>query len=143
MPMRKLKDVVANRPIVAAAARHSAVELASLMARHNIGSVLIMNGTHLEGIVTERDIITRVVAQGRDPAQVMAEDIMTRSPTVMAADRPFSRALVTMAEGGFRHMPVVEGFDVVGLVSMRDAIGVEHEEMDRLIRAFDAIAAKT
>lgn len=143
MPTRKLKDVVANRKFVSAAATHSAMDVAKLMALHNIGSVLILNGERLEGIVTERDVITRVVAPGRNPETVKVAEFMTHMPVVMSLDKPFGHALMAMAEGKFRHIPVVDGFKVVGVVSMRDALGQEHLELDRTLQALDTIVTST
>jgi CBS domain-containing protein len=137
--MRKLRDVIANRTVISAAASQSVTEAARLMTRYNIGSVLVMDGKRLYGIFTERDIITRVVSEGRDPNNTKIAEVMTPNPVVMAVDKSFTNALVAMAEGKFRHMPVLDGYDVIGVVSMRDALGVEHEAMDRLLQAFNVV----
>lgn len=137
--MRNLKNVVAGREVISILATQSVFDAAKLMAAKNVGAVLVMNGPRLDGILTERDIITKIVALGRNPETVLVSEIMTANPVVMAADKPFVRALVAMSEGKFRHIPVVEGFKVIGVVSIRDAIGAEHEQMDRMIHALNSI----
>lgn len=139
---RTLKDIIARRELVTATVTQSALDVARLMASKSVASVLIINEQQLEGIVTERDIITRVVVPGRQAETVKVTEIMTRHPVVMAADKLFSHALLAMADGGFRHLPVIDGGHAVGVVSIRDALGVEHEELDRLKNALDSIAGK-
>ncbi len=138
---RKLRDIVATREVVAIAAKQSVLDAAKLMVSKHVGSLLIIDGQKLEGIVTERDILTRVVAQGRDPTTLTVGEVMTRDPIVMSLDRPFSHALTAMADGKFRHLPVVDGHKVVGVVSIRDATGAEHEELDRVLTALDSIVS--
>ena len=141
--MRNLKNVVAGREVISILATQSVLDAAKLMAAKNVGAALVMNGQRLDGIVTERDIIKKIVALGRNPETVAVSEIMTGNPVVMAADKPFVRALVAMSEGKFRHIPVVEGFKVIGVVSIRDAIGSEHEQMDRMIQALNSIEGPT
>ena len=135
---RKLKDIILNRPLISASITQSALDAAKLMTSKGVGSIIVTNGQQLEGIVTERDLITRVMALGLNPETVKLSEIVTRHPIVMAPEKPFSHALLAMADGGFRHMPVVDGFKVLGVVSIRDALGVEHEEWDRLRQALDS-----
>ena len=135
---RKLKDIIADRPPVSASITQSALDAAKLIASNAVGSIIVTDGQRLQGIVTERDLITRVLALGRNPETVKLAEIMTPHPVVMPPDKLFSHALLAMADGGFRHMPVVEGLQVLGVVSIRDALGVEHEELDRLRQALDS-----
>ena len=99
-----------------------------LMADHNVGAVLVMEGDKLAGIFTERDIAYRVVAKGLDANTTPLSEVMTRDPETIASDQPFGRALHRMMERGFRHMPVVEGGKVVGIVSSRSAMDPALEE---------------
>lgn len=111
-----------------------------LLAEHDVGAVLVLDGEKLVGIVTERDIIKRVVAAGHNPEALPVSEFMTPSPIVCSHDKPFSHALMTMAEHRFRHMPVVDGLRVVGVVSMRDAHGDEHQQLERMMQALDTVA---
>jgi CBS domain-containing protein len=92
-----------------------------------VGAVLVMHEHRLAGIFTERDALFRVIAEGRDPAATRLEDVMTANPRTIAPDRPFGHALHMMHEGGFRHVPVVDGDAPLGVVSARDALGPELE----------------
>jgi len=82
----------------------------------------------LTGIFTERDALFRVIAEGRDPQATLVRDVMTRDPQTIAPERPFGHALHMMFEGGFRHVPVIENGQPVGVVSARDALGTEIKE---------------
>jgi len=98
----------------------SAAEAIRLMTRHGIGAVLVTSPDGLEGIVTDRDVMTRVVEPGRDPASTRLDEVMTSRPrTVRAGDRA-ARALDLMTKDGYRHVPVVDGRAVLGVLSMRD-----------------------
>lgn len=138
--MRTLRDIIAGREMIAVTAAQSVLDAAKLMAGKHIGAILVTRNQSLEGILTERDIITRVVAPGRNAANVKVAEIMTADPLAMTPDKPFSHALIAMADGGFRHMPVVENGKAVGVVSSRDAIGAEHEELDRMLQTIEHIA---
>ena len=92
------------------------------MKQRDVGSLLVVDGTRLVGIFTERDALFRVIAPGRDPALTAVGDVMTPQPQTMHPDEPFVRALRTMHEGRFRHLPVVEFGRPIGIVSVRDAL---------------------
>lgn len=98
------------------------LDAARLMKRQNIGSLLVVDGTRLIGIFTERDALFRVLAAGRDPAVTLLADVMTPQPQTIHPDEPFLSALRIMHEGKFRHLPVVEFDRPLGLVSVRDAL---------------------
>jgi CBS domain-containing protein len=96
---------------------HAAQEMA---ARH-IGAVPVMEGDRLVGLFTERDLLNRVVAVGRDPASLLLEEVMTPAPVTIGDDRPVFEALDAMLGNNFRHLPVVdEAGALIGLMSCRD-----------------------
>jgi CBS domain-containing protein len=94
-------------------------EAATVMGERRIGSALIMEGEQLRGIFTERDIV-RALGQHFDAAGHAVSEWMTRDPLTVSPDTPVEEALRTMFDHGFRHLPVVDGGRVVGIVSMRD-----------------------
>jgi CBS domain-containing protein len=94
-------------------------EAISLMAQNRIGSALIMEGGHLIGIFTERDTV-RAISQSHDAPDHEISSWMTRDPKTVSPDVEVDAALRTMLDNGFRHLPVVEGGEVIGMVSMRD-----------------------
>ena len=99
-----------------------------LMAKRNVGAVMVVEGGRLVGIFTERDLVFRVVAQGLDVEKTRLSEVMTPSPEVVAPDKPFGFALSIMHEKGFRHLPVVDAGRIVGIVSSRNAMDPELED---------------
>jgi CBS domain-containing protein len=92
----------------------------ALMNRNNVGAVLVANGNGLEGILTERDVLQRLVEAGLDAGKTPVRNIMTRNPKTIRADERAARALEIMSHQGFRHLPVMEGKELKGIVSLRD-----------------------
>jgi CBS domain-containing protein len=101
-------------------------EVAGWMVQRNIGAVLVLDGGRLAGIMTERDIM-RAVARGLHGDAVVA-DYMTKDPETIEPEETTQHAAVLMIHGGFRHLPVVEGDRVVGILSIRDLMQVALED---------------
>jgi CBS domain-containing protein len=97
-------------------------EVAQRMVARDVGAVLVMEGEALIGILTERDVLRAVAAGIQDDSLV--SDHMTRDPETMSPDDTTQHAAVLMIHGGFRHMPLVEGDQVVGMLSIRDLMRV-------------------
>jgi CBS domain-containing protein len=94
-------------------------EAATVMGTRQVGSALVMDGETLVGIFTERDVL-RAVASDFDAEHHSVSEFMTRDPSTVSPDEEAHGALSSMLAFGFRHLPVVEGGAVVGIVSMRD-----------------------
>ncbi len=101
---------------------------ARLMADRNVGAVVVAENDHLLGIFTERDVVFRVVAKGRDPDTTPLREVMTTSPKTLGADKSYGHALVMMQENGFRHVPVIENDRVIGVITARNALDPDLEE---------------
>jgi len=111
-----------SRDLLTVDAGLSLSEVAEKMVAREVGAVLIVDGERLAGILTERDVL-RAVARGiRDDAVV--QDCMTTDPETIAPDDTTEHAATLMMHGGFRHLPVVEGGKVVGIVSIRDLMRI-------------------
>ena len=97
---------------------------AVIMTQANCGSVLVLDAAGVMlGIVTERDLMTRVVAKALDPATTPVSIVMTRNPRIVPPDTKVSDAIVIMIERGFRHLPVVTSAGkLIGVFSVRDAL---------------------
>lgn len=113
--------VYANRSLVNAPATSTAREIARLMEKHHIGSVIIMKGGVIHGLVTERDLARRVVGEGRDANRSVDDIVLTDVPR-MPPDTSVQEAVETMRKTGCRYLFAVEGDQVVGVVSMQDLI---------------------
>ena len=122
MPVRSLRSLVEGKTPITVTKTVTVVEAARTMKRHNIGALLVVDGSHLCGIFTERDALFRVLAEGRDPATTTLSQVMTAQPQTVHPDKPFLHALRIMHVGRFRHLPVVEDGRPLGMVSARDAL---------------------
>ena len=137
MPTRKLiPDVITDQTLVCLPADATVRDAVLRMAQHRIAAVLVTDGTVLKGIFTERDLTVRVVAAGRDPAATPLAAVMTADPDTLGPDAPASEALDLMERHRYRHLPVVRGAEVVGIVSIRDLYsevrhGLEEEIKER------------
>jgi len=129
MPIRSLRSIVAGQTPVTAVKTETVLNASRQMKARNIGSLLVVDGTRLIGIFTERDALFRVVAGDRNPATTTLADVMTPQPQTIHPDEPFLRALRIMHEGKFRHLPVVEFDRPLGLVSVRDALDEDLYEL--------------
>jgi CBS domain-containing protein len=94
-------------------------EVARSLLKDQHGSALVMSDAWLEGILTERDVL-RAAAAGADMSASPVSEWMTRDPVTVAADTDSEDAADMMLAQGFRHLPVVEGRKVLGIVSLRD-----------------------
>ena len=122
MALRSLRSIVSGQPPATAEKSATVLEAALLMKEQGKGALLVVDGTHLIGIFTERDALLRVIAARRDPASTKLADVMTAHPQTMSPDEPFLKALRLMHSRGFRHVPVVDHGRPVGVVSARDAL---------------------
>lgn len=101
-------------------------EVAERMVSRDVGAALVTQGERLVGILTERDVL-RAVARGT-PESAGVADLMTSDPETMEPDESTEHAAVLMIHGGFRHLPIVEGEEVVGMLSIRDLMRVVLED---------------
>ena len=128
MPQRPIREIIENQKPITASTGISVAEAARLMKEHRVGAILVVQGSKLKGIFTERDALFRVMAAGRDPEATKLSEVMTPNPRTITPDRPFGHALHLMYEGEFRHVPVVENGRPLGMVSARDALGPDLQQ---------------
>ncbi len=107
------KDLVTVEPTATVA------EAATLMGGRHVGSALVIEGGRATGIFTERDVL-RALGSDFDAAHHPVADWMTHDPTTVDIDAEVRTARDLMLDGGFRHLPVLEGTELVGIVSIRD-----------------------
>jgi CBS domain-containing protein len=103
-----------------------------LMAEKRIGAMLVVESNKIVGIFTERDALNKVLATGVDPDATTLAQVMVSNPMTIRSDKPLGFALAMMADGGFRHVPVVdENGAPLGMVSARDALGQDMLELEK------------
>jgi CBS domain-containing protein len=111
-----------SRDLLTVAPEETLSQVAQRMVDRDVGAVLVMRGAELAGILTERDVLRAVAAGIEDDTRV--SDWMTSDPETMETGDTTQHAAVLMIHGGFRHLPLVEGDDVVGMLSIRDLMRV-------------------
>ncbi len=121
-------SVMDDEKVLIAPPEMSVIDAATLMAKQNVGAVMIVEKGSLVGIFTERDAVFRVIAEGRDVRLTLLKEVMTPSPFAVDPDTAFGVALLVMHERGFRHVPVVSEGKPVGIVSARNALDPDLEE---------------
>ncbi len=124
MHKRPVRSILRRRrlgpDLVAARADETVCDAARRMAENKCGSILIMDREQLLGIFTERDLLVRVVATGRNPAETRLDEVMTTDIETIDGDDSIEEAIRRMDEGAFRHLPVVDSERVLGVLSVRD-----------------------
>ena len=107
----------------------SAADAIGLMRKARHGCVLVQKDSTLVGIFTERDVLTRVVRPGIDPASLAMSEIMTSPPITLAPSDPPAFAVHLSAARGLRHLPVVDNAEVLGFISVRHLLRHIHEDV--------------
>jgi CBS domain-containing protein len=97
-------------------------EALNLMAEHNIGALLVMTDDEIKGIVSERDCIRKVDVMGKNAKDTKISEIMTSNVITVEADQPLEECMGLMIDKNIRHLPVCEGKNLLGLLSVRDVL---------------------
>jgi len=119
----KVRDAMTEHVLTITPAR-TLRDAARFLTEHNVGAAVIMDPEQQgPGIVTERDLV-RSLGRGEDPDRELVQDHLTSDATFADADWSLQEAADAMADGGFRHLVVVQGGDVAGIISMRDIMHV-------------------
>lgn len=105
-------------------------EAVDVMAKRRFGAVPVVEDDRLVGIFTERDVLVRVMAAGKNPDTTRLDEVMTRNPDTVRSSDAVVHALELMNEHNYRHLPVVDGGRLVGVVSIRDLYRSVKEQMD-------------
>jgi CBS domain-containing protein len=117
-----VKDVM-KKDIKTVTSETTVFDAAKRMAENNIGCLVVVDNA-LEGIVTERDILVKVVSKGKDPAQVLIREIMTRNVISISPDKVIEEASDLMSTNRIKRLPVVFGDEVVGILTSTDVVEV-------------------
>lgn len=122
-------------------ASDSVLDAARLMNRHKIGAVVVIDGSSVAGILTERDIMTKVVADAKAPAHTTVESVMTSPVLTCSPDTKLTEARRVMREKRIRHLPVSEGARLVGVISIGDLNVADNETLTETIRHMEVYIA--
>jgi CBS domain-containing protein len=122
--MNTLRDIVRKKggEVFSIAPEASVFEALKMMADHNTGALLVMSGRKVEGIVSERDCVRRVELHGRTAKDTKVTDIMTSKVLYAQVNQTIEECVAIMIDKNIRHLPVFDGDELIGLISVRDAL---------------------
>lgn len=131
MANRQLSDIIRRQRPVTVPVTATVQHACRLMRDNRIGAVLVTERDgRLAGLFTGRDAVGRVLAEALDPATTTVAAVMTVQPDTLKPDAHAIDALRLMQDGGYRHMPIVDGGNIVGIVSHGDFLGQERARLD-------------
>jgi CBS domain-containing protein len=136
--MKTVGALVAGREVYHVRVEQTVREAARYMADRRVGAVAVLQGDRLAGILSERDIMSRVVARGLDPDQAKVGETMSRDLVVADAGESHDDGVRKMKQAGCRHLPVIQADRFLGMVSLRDLLQVDLSEKDEEIRLLNA-----
>jgi CBS domain-containing protein len=136
--MKTIGGLVAGRETFHVRSEQSVRDAARYMTDRRVGAVSVLEGTRLVGVLSERDVMARVVARQLDPDRTRVGDVMTKDLVVAQGTESHEEGLRKMKQAGCRHLPVVEGDQLVGMVSQRDLLQIDLSEKDEEIRWLNA-----
>ena len=120
--METVKTLVSGKRLTYSSPEITVSEAATKMADSKIGALLILSDGQLVGIFTERDLLNRVIALGKDPAATKLSQVMTKDVAVCDAGETYENCLAQMKQLSCRHMPIVENDQLLGVLSIRDLL---------------------
>ena len=104
------------------------LEVSQTMSSLGVGAILVMDGRKLSGLFSERDLMRRVIVEGLDPKSTLISQVMTKDLATIDEAASCEEAIEMMQENSCRHLPVMRGLQVTGMISMRDLMSFEIEE---------------
>jgi len=131
-------DLISTQETYRADAGQTVFDVAQAMVERNIGAVPVLRDGLLIGIFSERDLMKRVVVEGRDPRTTQVDEVMTEDPLTVSPDESLETCMILMRRHGFRHLPVCEGKQLRGIVSLRDILLHDLNEKDHEVRMMRA-----
>ncbi len=133
--MRSVKDILDSKghDIWSVSPDDSVFDAVKLMADKGIGSLLVMDGEKLVGLVTERDYARKVILEGRSSKNSAVKDVMTRQVLCVSPERTVDECMALMTDKRTRHLPVVDHKQVIGVVSIGDLVKAVISEQQILI----------
>jgi CBS domain-containing protein len=132
--MSQIGEIIEGRPLIHAELSDRVRDVARKMTTANVGAVAVLDAGRLVGVFSERDVMSRVVAEGLSPEQTLVADVMTKDIVVADPRDSVDSALAKMHSVGCRHLPVVKEGNLVGMLSIRDLLEVDDEDQTNRVR---------
>ncbi len=137
--MQRVGDLVENREVYSLSPAMTVADAVAYMAERHVGAVSVLENDRLVGIFSERDLLKRIVAAGRDPRHTRVSEVMTGNVLVADAEESSGACLERMRQAKIRHLPVFSKGRLLGLVTMRDLCLADLADKDgelKLMRAY-------
>lgn len=131
-PFEHTMSDIMNKKVVTISSDDTVADAVKKMKANRIGAVVVTDDSKITGIFSERDVVLRVVAEGKDPGAMRMTDVMTKNPKTLHPKTSVFEAFELTQEGKFRHIPIVENDSLVGIVSVRDINRSFYTEKDTL-----------
>ena len=132
-------DLIKNQETYRADASQTVLDVAKAMVARNIGAVPVVRDGVIVGIFSERDLMKRVVVEGRQAETTRVGEVMTSEPLTVSPEETLENCMLLMRRHGFRHLPICDGKQLRGLISLRDLMLHDLNEKDdevRMMRAY-------
>jgi CBS domain-containing protein len=126
--MRSIRAILGDRETIVVARSASIADAARLMSAHHIGALPVLDDDRLVGIFTERDVLTRIVAAGRNPDTTLVGDAMSTELVVADVNDSYEVCLARMQQAHVRHLLALQDGRLAGIVSLRDALAADVDE---------------
>lgn len=126
-----------KKPFIKMDESSSVQDAIGVMIERKKGAVIVLlDGERIGGVFTERDVMTKIVAEGRDPAKTPLRDVMTKDVVMLPATSSLDHAIKIMGKNGIRHLPVEDkDHNIIGMISLRHLL---HEKVDMVIEELNA-----
>ncbi|MBI1957878.1 MAG: CBS domain-containing protein [Candidatus Rokubacteria bacterium] len=132
--MKTLRDIMQSGFLFTVQKTAMVSEAVRLMADHNVGIVIVLDGSRLAGVFSERDVVRRVLYQGLDQARTPLGDVMTGCVITADAEMDYESAMRAMDEAGIRHLLVTSGSRMLSMISVRDLTRAAIHDRDEEVR---------
>ena len=122
--MSTMRDMLKKKggEVISIAPDATVLDALAMMAKSNTGALMVVNGGKVEGILSERDCIRKVDLMGRDSKTTKVSEIMTTKVIYVEASQPLEECMALMIDKNIRHLPVYDGKELLGLISVRDVL---------------------
>lgn len=128
-------DAMSHNPIIITPDKNIS-QCASLMMKKNVGSIIVKAHDRVLGIITEKDIVNKVVAKNLSPSKTKVTNIMTKQVITIRPEQDIYEVMIEMSERHLRRMPVIHNGKIVGMITVRDIMRVQPRLFDLLVERF-------
>lgn len=132
--MKTLRDLMRSGFLFTVQKKAMVSEAVRLMADHNVGIVIVLDGSRLSGVFSERDVVRRVLYQGLDPVRTPLGEVMTGCVITADAEMDYESAMRAMDEAGIRHLLVTSGSGMLSMISVRDLMRAALHDRDEEVQ---------